>query len=252
MSDGPEALPIMNRPILRMDGILCAGDLHIGIEADYSERGVHIPSQTFRMEREILESRGDEDTLVLLGDIKHMIPRSSRQERSEVPQFLMRMTDAFHRVIITRGNHDGGIEEFLPECDVEVVSSTGFRIGGIGFIHGHTWPSRRVMSSRLLVMAHAHPVIMFKDRLGRTTTEPCWLRCPLNGPDRRYPEIPDELVVVPPLNRSMGGFPVNLKGKKPLGPLLKSGLVDLDSCGVYLLDAIFLGRLGSLWVQRSK
>jgi len=246
------AIPVIDLPILRMEGILCAGDLHIGIEADYSDKGVHVQSQTHRMENDIMGSRDGENTLVLLGDIKHMVPGSSRQERSEVPRFLMRMTDEFDRVIVTRGNHDGGIEEFLPANGVEIAPATGLKLNDIGFIHGHTWPSREVMSSPLLIMAHVHPAMMFKDNLGRTTSEPCWLRCPFNGPDRRYLEVPEEVIVVPALNRSMGGSPVNLEGKKPLGPLLKSGLVDLEAGGVYLLDGIFLGNLGDLRIQRSK
>ncbi len=252
MSGPSDALPVVDSPMLRIDDILCAGDLHIGIESDYSESGVHLPSQTRRMEREILERREGESTLVLLGDIKHMVPGSSRQEQSEIPGFLRRMVDSFDRIIVTRGNHDGGIEDLVPESGIEIAPATGIKIGDFGFIHGHTWPSREVMSCDLLIMAHIHPAIMFRDNLGRTTTEPCWLRCRFNGPDRRYLEVPSELIVVPALNRNVGGSPINLAGKKPLGPLLKSGLVDLDGGGVYLLDGIYLGELIDLRLQRSK
>jgi putative SbcD/Mre11-related phosphoesterase len=252
MESQPPAIPIMDFPILRLEGILCAGDLHIGIEAEYSDKGIHLPSQTHRMEQEILETRENERDLVLLGDVKHMVPGSSRQEQSEVPRFLMRMKDSFDYVHLVRGNHDGGIEEFLPEMGVKVHPSTGFRIGEVGFVHGHTWPSNEVMASSLLVMAHTHPAIMFKDNLGRTTTEPCWLRCVFKEHGGRYTELPDELIVIPALNRSMGGSPINLEGKKLLGPLLQSDLIDLENARVYLLDGIFLGRLKDLRIQRSK
>lgn len=252
MSDPLLAMPVIDYPVLRLEGMLCAGDLHIGIEAEYSDKGIHIPSQTHRMEQEILEVRGSEDDLVLLGDIKHMVPGSSRQELAEVPRFLMRVGDAFSGVHLVKGNHDGGIEDFIPQKGVQVHRASGFRVGDVGFAHGHTWPSLEVMSSRLLVMAHTHPAVVFKDNLGRTTTEPCWLRCGFKELNARYLELPEELIVVPALNRSMGGSPVNLQGRKLLGPLLQSELVDLDNAQVHLLDGIFLGKLKDLRLQRSK
>ncbi|MFP4171181.1 MAG: metallophosphoesterase [Methanomassiliicoccales archaeon] len=248
------AFPVIDRPLLRVDGreeMLVAGDLHVGIEAEYAERGVHLPSQTFRMERELSEFAG-ERRLILLGDIKHQVPGSSPQEHAELPRTLRSLAREFKGVDVVKGNHDAGLEEFLPG-GIKVHPSQGFSVGEVGFIHGHTWPSDEVMSRPLLVMAHNHPAIAFKDGLGRVTTEPCWLRC-VTTPEasRRYLEVPEEVIVVPALNRSIGGSPVNQVDRRLLGPLFSNGLIDLENAQAYLLDGIHLGRVKHLMVQRSK
>jgi metallophosphoesterase superfamily enzyme len=69
---------------------------------------------------------------------------------------------------------------------------------------------------------------------------------------QRYNELPDELIIVPALNRILGGSPVNLKGRKLLGPLFSNGMVDVDEAEVYLIDGIYLGTVKNLIVQRSK
>jgi hypothetical protein len=59
-------------------------------------------------------------------------------------------------------------------------------------------------------------------------------------------------VFVPPFNDFLGGRPVNARrieethAGERLGPLLRSGAVDLDDAEVHLLDGTFLGRVKQL------
>jgi hypothetical protein len=59
-------------------------------------------------------------------------------------------------------------------------------------------------------------------------------------------------IFVPPFNDFLGGRPVNSArlGDKHagegLGPLLRSGAVDMDEAEVHLLDGTFLGRVRQL------
>ncbi len=247
--------PIADHPVLKAaDGsrILCAGDLHVGIEEDLKAKGIHVPSQTFRMERELLSLKGDFDTLVLLGDIKHRIPGTTVQEYAEIPRFLRALGEAFPKVDVVRGNHDGGIEEYLPK-GVRLHPSSGFRIGEVSFAHGHTWPSKDVMSSRVLVLSHNHPTVLFEDSLGDVCSEACWLRArPTERALEKFQKVPEEIIVMPALNRILGGSPVNIRGAKLLGPLFANGMIGLDEAKVYLLDGICLGRVRDIAVQRSK
>lgn len=253
--EGPEISPLVDRPVLRIETgrrLLCAGDLHIGVEAEMASRGVHIPSQTHRMEEELISIRDEGDILILLGDIKHQVPLGSPQEHMEIPRFMRRVAACFISVHIVRGNHDGGLEELLPR-GVMIHPSSGLSMNGIGFVHGHTWPSKATMSNRVLVMAHNHPALLFIDGLGRTSIERCWLRCRFNDVAKEfYPCVPEELIVVPALNRGITGSPVNERGGKLLGPVFSRDLVDVDNARVYLVDGIYLGRLRDLRVQRSK
>ena len=244
--------PIVDHPALSIEveeqRMLVVGDLHIGIESEMRRKGVHVPSQTHRMEEELISLSNGHQRLVILGDVKHRVPGSTPQEHKEVPRFFESMLGVFDKVDVVKGNHDGYIENFVPE-GVEVHPSSGLKVGEIGLVHGHTWPTRAVMGSKLLVMAHNHPTLMFKDGVGKRTSESCWIKAPMVGPGKRYIDVPEEMIVVPALNRALGGSPVNITGKRLLGPLLTRDMVALDEARIYLLDGISLGRLGDIMVD---
>jgi putative SbcD/Mre11-related phosphoesterase len=246
--------PIIDHPALRVlaedQVILCAGDLHIGLEDEMRSKGVIVPSQTDKMLEELLSLAEGCDRLVLLGDVKHQVPGTSDQEHSELPRFFHSLAKAFGEIDVVRGNHDVGIEDIFF-TGVHIHPSTGFAIGDVGFVHGHIWPSNVVMAKPTLVMAHNHPAILFRDGVGHVTTERCWLRGGFKEEAHaRYPELPDETVVMPSLNRSLQGSPVNLIGGRQIGPLFGKGMIDLESAQVYLLDGIHLGSVKSLMVKK--
>ncbi len=251
------AMPIVGRPILslRDEGILVVGDLHIGVESGLGARGIHVPSQTFMMEEEIAQTADGHQRLVVIGDVKHQVPGSTPQEHKEVPRFFELALNLFEQVDVVRGNHDAGLEPFLPE-GVIVHPASGLKIGELGLIHGHTWPSTEVMASKLMVMAHNHPVLQFRDGVGHRSNEPCWVRFHKTHDQGRYLQIPEETILIPALNRALGGSPVNLEGRKLLGPLFRKGLLDPSDGIAYLLDGMKVGKVGDLMVpakeRRSK
>ena len=111
----------------------------------------------------------------VIGDVKDSVPGSIKQAYAEIPDFFERLFERFDIIDVVRGNHDTQIEEFLPSR-VKIRPASGLKIGDVGFIHGHTWPSEDVMACDTLVMAHNHPAVMFRDGVGRQMTEPCWFR----------------------------------------------------------------------------
>ncbi len=247
-----EVFPIPDHPVLRLEGpetVLCVGDLHIGIEADLRYRGIVMPSQTHRMESELKELVEGVDRLIIIGDVKHQVPGSTKQEHMEVPRFFNSLLNHYPRIDLVKGNHDTDIERMLPSR-VTVHDQGGMVLDDVGFVHGHAWPSTEVMSSRLLVMGHNHPVVIFEDGLHHNQVERCWVRCRFKGPSERYSQLPEEAIMVPALNRSLGGGPVNLEGPRMLGPLLVNELLDLDNGQVYLIDGLYLGTVSSLRVKR--
>ncbi len=241
-----KVLPVPDRPMLRASGeeeLLVVADLHIGLEAHLSWKGFHIPSQTAKMEAELLKAAEGVDRLVILGDVKHRVPGSTRQEHREVPRFFESLLQAYPRVSVVRGNHDAGLDAFLPQ-GVEMLPASGALFGDLGMVHGHTWPSARALGCRVLLSAHNHSRVSFAGIRGSGPTEPCWLRIPFRDGDG----LPEELLVLPAFNPNLGGSPVNVEGEGMLGPVLNSELLDMEEARVYLLDGVALGRLADLWV----
>lgn len=244
--------PVYGETALMAGDALVIGDLHIGLESHLRRKGFNIVSRTEDMLERIEAAAEDADRLIVLGDVKDSVPGSTKQEYTEIPVFFDSLCDLFDKVYVVRGNHDTEIEEFLPGR-VVIAPAAGMVLDGTGFVHGHTWPSAEVMACRTLVMAHDHPSVMFRDGVGRRTTEPCWLRGRFKEAcSERYPVLPQELIVVPAFNRMLGGSPVNVSGEELLGPVLNSGLVDLDDARIYLLDGVDLGRRADLMVDMER
>src|SRR2546422_11656973 len=85
--------PIPDHAALLIDGsILAVADLHIGLEEELAEAGVHLPSQAEKMAGEIeaLASEYGTKTLVVLGDVKHFVPKMASRERRGVDLFFPR------------------------------------------------------------------------------------------------------------------------------------------------------------------
>lgn len=243
--------PIHGVPALRIGNAVVIGDLHIGVETHLFRKGFHLESRTWDMYRSLMEMDDDISRLVVIGDVKDSVPGSSRQEFREIPDFFEKLLERFDIVDVVRGNHDTNIEEFLPRR-VRVSPASGMILDDVGLIHGHTWPSDKVMRCDTLVMAHNHPTVMFMDGIGRTSTEPCWVRGKFIGTSERYTALPNEFILVPAFNRMLGGSPMNVKGEKLLGPLMNSDIVNMNDARVYLLDGIDLGTVADLTVDGRK
>ena len=253
-------VPIYGTPALVVsigrERTLVVADLHLGLEGELASKGVSLPSQIPKVKERLLEliKRRNPDRLIFLGDVKHNVPIASWQEWRELPGFFEELTKLV-RVEVIRGNHDGGLEGMVPKS-VVIHSAKGIVLGKrkrIGLMHGHTWPSPELLNTKLLVVAHNHPAVEFRDELGGRTVESIWLRAKLDA--SKFPkkireqikgELP-ELLVMPAFSELVGGAVVN-RGipKEYIGPMFKAGAVKLEKAEVYLLDGTFLDKVRDL------
>jgi putative SbcD/Mre11-related phosphoesterase len=243
----PELQPIIDEPafLVKEKKLLVIADLHIGIENELQENGLQVPSQTNVMEQRLISilTTNTINDIILLGDIKHNIPSSTIQERSDVNRFFNTI-ETYGNLHVLPGNHDGNIYRLLPSA-VKLHPSDGFVFEGIGFTHGHRKPNREVMECEQVVIAHTHPTVMLTDRLGYRTFEQCWLRSvPLfDTLIEKYPTSQTlQILVMPAFNPLCGGIAVN---RDPLlGPF--RSLLDIENTEVYLLDGSSLGKVKDL------
>lgn len=251
-------------------------DLHIGWELALSQKGIHVPSQTPKLLKKLVDvvSRYKADRLLILGDVKHTIASAETLEWRDVPEFFSALERQVNEVLVVRGNHDGNIEPLLPQS-VKVLPSTGTVIGDVGLFHGHRWPSPGLLGCRTLVMGHVHPVVVFRDPAGFRVTRQVWVKADCDGVllskvlQRKYGVKRKEeqsrtpqgalesgvrsskLLIVPSFNDFLGGRPLNegrgmLGSGKVAGPVLRSEAVDLRNAETYLLDGTYLGTLEQL------
>jgi len=229
---------------------LVVADYHAGIEAGLSrERGLEVPSRADERRERLysLVADTEPDRIVVLGDFMHSIGAPGGAERGEIEVLLEGLSPP---VTLVRGNHDGGIEEWIE--GVRVTDAGGIRLGPVGFAHGHTWPDPEVLGGEAVCVGHEHPSVRLTDEVGGRRIERVWLRGTLSpsafagreGYDavaggRSSGAVDPELVVFPAFNDFSGGTWVNVADGEFLCPFLPAALEEGQA---YLLDGTRLGR----------
>lgn len=249
------AIPILNEPALVVTNnirVIVIADIHLGIEWELYHRGFSISSQAEKRKKRICEyiDKVVPDRIVLLGDIKHNVPRTSWQEKKEVPDFLRAISD-YAPVDIVPGNHDGDIDE-LVSGDVRIHGMRGFVLDETGYFHGHTWPDVSLLSSKKIIMSHNHPVVRLTDPLGHAFSEEVWIRTHFieSAIKEFYGDIEwldPEIIIMPAFNELCGGIPFNESiHEELLGPLFSNNAIELEKAVAYLLDGTNLGTIGNI------
>lgn len=240
---------------LEDEKILVVGDLHLGITAELSERGIEIPSQVPKVQKKLLKLLDTQsvDRLILLGDVKHNVPITSWDEWERLPDFFSRLSREV-KIEITPGNHDGDIEGLIPR-NVVLHGADGTTIGDgrVGLVHGHAWPKPELFQAETLIMGHNHPMVEFRDKLGGRVTELAWVRTelkPENLPEKYRKTVKGsgpKVTIVPAFSELVGGGAINRKmPEKLLGPIFEADAIELEKAEIYLLDGTFLGNLENL------
>lgn len=257
---------------------LVVADLHIGWEMSLSDKGIHVPKQTPKLLKKLMDllHAYKPEKLLILGDVKHTVATAEKVEWQDVPEFFSELRKHLRNITIVRGNHDGNLEPLLPE-NVEILPATGVALNDVGFFHGHQWPSPCLLGCKTLVMGHVHPVVAFRDPAGFRVTRQVWVKIACNRVELtrillrkhktkvekntentlydNYKIKPktSQLFIMPSFNDFLGGRPLNerrpsskIDAEMVAGPILRSEAVDMKNAETYLLDGTFLGNIEQL------
>ncbi len=257
------------------DRALVVADLHIGWERLLSQRGVHVPSQTPKIKNTLLRliKEAKPTQAIFLGDVKDTIAKVEMEEWRDIPEFFEDIQKQVSEIQVILGNHDGNLEPLLPE-NVKITPSTGTSFGEVGLFHGHAWPAPELLECRSLVSGHVHPTVTIRDPMGFRMTRQVLVKAPCDGEQlakslinrsgakkngNNLSDVLEEqykskvnvsqLFIMPSFNQFLGGRPINKrkrKGEAFIGPILRSGCVNIDDAEVYLLDGTFLGTVNQL------
>jgi uncharacterized protein len=253
-------------------------DPHLGWEMSLQEKGIHVPSQTPKIQQKLVSllTEYKSDTLLILGDVKYTVMTSEPGEWRDIPDFFNELKSYVGEIGILRGNHDANLEPMLPES-VTMHPASGIVVDDVGLFHGHKWPSPALLGCKTLVMGHLHPVVVFRDPAGFKITRQIWMKAAVNTEDfakillqkhgvkiegtldetmqKHYKVKPrtEQLFIMPSFNDFLGGRPVNetshrkeIDNETLIGPVLRSEAVDVDNADLYLMDGTFLGSLNQL------
>ncbi|BAA29732.1 metallophosphoesterase [Pyrococcus horikoshii] len=176
---------------------LVFADPHLGFERF---RGINVRSKLeIKLAKFINEEKPD--AVIILGDVKEDIGLSKFTEKILLDFFSL-LRDV--QVIITKGNHDGKIEEVTTKFEnVNVVEF--FLDKGLLFVHGHkNLPN---VKFKKVIMGHIHPSILISTESGVRRKVKCFLRT-------------SDILVFPTINPFYEG--INFRDGIKMSPILKN------------------------------
>ncbi|MCD6530269.1 metallophosphoesterase [Candidatus Bathyarchaeota archaeon] len=261
------------------DRVIVISDLHLGWEITLNREGFHFPTQMKRLLKKTLTliKIAKPDRVIILGDLKHTVSGVEVEEWRDIPEFLEALKKRVSDVTVVPGNHDGNLSLLLPD-GVSQASATGITLWGeVGLFHGHSWPDPKLLGCKHLVMGHIHPIISFRDPSGLRINRQVWIKAECDGEklgesvlrhlgiriEKNVKHVflenfdlevrSSSLIILPSFNEVLGGIPINLKENRDkrksatfIGPILRSGCVNMMNAEVYLLDGTFLGKVRQL------
>lgn len=255
--------PVFGKPILKITSgkkkIIAVADIHLGYEAGLLKKGLIIKSRVNDILDEIVEILTSEkpDHFIIVGDLKDELFGTGAGTEYRLMRFFSRLGAMAGKITVVKGNHDGKIEDVLPE-DVELIGSRGGVVENVGFFHGHSWPLAEVLEAPLVVTAHNHATFSSILAGEKYFYHPCWVRGKLDAEKvlAHYPEAntakiaEGEFILLPSFAKTGKGVVVN-GDSSFLGPVLSNGLLSEEDAKVYLLDGSDLGCLGELRGDRD-
>ncbi len=236
-----------------MNKTLIVSDLHIGYVYGRNKKGIILP-ESKRPEDDIIRLLDEKkpDTLIFLGDFKDAIYGTPHPIAGRIWKFLKRLVKKTN-VIIVKGNHDGKIEEVIPE-EINLIQAEGFRLTqketnkSIGLWHGHASPALDVWTADITISAHAHPAYTFRDEIGSKITQKVWVKAKwlniLEGkPDRIH-------IIIPPFNRYIEGYSIDSEYFRTI--VLMRDAIDFENAEVFTLEGVLIGTLRNLRENRRE
>ncbi|MEM3404159.1 MAG: metallophosphoesterase [Nitrososphaeria archaeon] len=238
---------------------LVVSDIHLGYELELAKKGISLPQRASIIADRLIDlgKKHGARMLYILGDVKHKVAWASPADWFQVTTFFNRLQTWFEDMVVTLGNHDGGIRNLIPH-NVRVVGSRGFTIkcksSLITLLHGNAWPESESVRSSYIITGHGHYRVELRDDAGLRLIEPIWLIGTLDrkryAEERKYglnTKTLDKdlmLVVLPAFNRIVGGIAVNRLGEKKPSPMIRYLLEDKTQ--LYLMDGTFVATLSKI------
>jgi hypothetical protein len=232
---------------------LVIADLHLGYTYNRISGGIQIP-QHARPENEVFQLV-DEYTpqqIIFLGDFKDEVFGARKGFLRRMGVFLNKLLIK-SEVMIIKGNHDGKIEDFVPE-QVEVISSKGICLeekgnqNKIGLWHGHAYPALDVMNAEITISGHAHPVYHFRELTGAKIVEKVWVKKKWSSEETRKKKRIH--LIMPAFNNYITGFPVDEKIFSEF--VIVSEAIDFSKAEVFTLEGILLGTIEELIKNKAE
>ena len=229
---------IYNEPAMTIragsDHYLVVGDLHIGVERNLHERGVHVFNATEFMAERIkrIMKEFSLKKIIMLGDIKESVLYPDVSTARAIRGFFDSLGE--FDITVVAGNHDAHLGEI---ADIPITKE--LLLKGFALLHGEKNPSEEAMMSDYLITAHNHAIVRITDRNGATYDQKVWFIAKLNqtAAHRAYKEANKNirLVMMPAFNSLIMGSEPSRFYKENANPSLRNKIFNYGTAEIYNL-----------------
>ena len=191
---------------LKYKDILIIGDLHLGFEEFLIKQGFLIPYSQLKKTISRLEKiikKAKPKIIIINGDLKDEFGTISRQEWSEITQFIS-FIQKTSKLIFIKGNHDTILDPIAKKHSIKVRQR--FDIDEITITHGDKLLKNL---KKTVIISHEHPAISFSERPDEK------YKCFLLGKYKKH-----NLVVLPSFNLLIPGS--DITREEILSPYIKN------------------------------
>ena len=140
----------------------------------------------------------------------------------------------------------------LPFSSAEICAKEGAVIDGVGYLHGHMYPSP-ALAGHLMIAGHHHPLLSLRDEVGCALRSPAYLRAGVNTgalgmAEKNGTDAPTRVLFMPAFNE-IAGYDILQIIKNPTSPLSRHILTD--DTEIILADGTYIGPLYALIPDES-
>ncbi len=153
---------------IKNENILIVADLHLGLEDNRAEHGVHIPRSFFsKINSLILEPIKELKCkkIILLGDVKHEFGKIQEDEWWSIKRLFRNIRELNCEPEVIQGNHDNHIIAVLKELKVK-HHKYSLEINSILLAHGHRELGEIKKEITHVIIGNEHPAISISDENG--------------------------------------------------------------------------------------
>lgn len=240
---------------------LLIADLHIGYVYGRHRREIILP-RVQRAENELLDLTQTlkPKNVIILGDFKDEIFGATPALARRIWDFLGELL-TIAEVMIIKGNHDGKIEEIVPN-KVKIMPATGLVLTAaqeeksIGLWHGHATPALDVYNAEITISAHAHPAYHFSEVFSRGMREKVWVKAKWqvekekNNQDKGLTDNERIHLIMPAFNKYIKGPSVDSEIFLELIPFRAA--LDIANAEIFTLGGVLLGTIKELQADKKE
>lgn len=217
---------------IEKERLVVAGDLHIGMEFKFRDKGFYFPGAGAKMAEQLKSicKSSNAKGIILLGDVKDRLLNVTTEEETVLRNFFKTLEGIPIRIV--KGNHDAYLDRILKTIGIDIKLENEILLDKVALLHGNTMATREALLKDYIVTGHSHVAANVNG-----VDEKVWAMIKISkeaGKSYEKYNKKCKLIMAPAFNDMIIGTRINKDSKTNI-PLVRRGVFDMNSLEIYNL-----------------